>query len=63
MEIIRYLDVTKYLNAQYLRRERENDQRGKAKGEGEADSPPSKDPNVGLSSRTLGSWPGLKADT
>ena len=30
--------------------------------EGEADSPPSREPNVGLHPRTLGSWPEPKAE-
>jgi len=31
-------------------------------GEGEADSPLSREPDAGLNPRTLGSWPELKAD-
>jgi len=44
-------------------REREH-KRGElqAEGEGEADPPPSREPDLGLDPRTLGSWPGLKAD-
>jgi len=40
-------------------RERE---RGVAEGEGEADSPQSRDPDLGLDPRTLGSWSEPKAD-
>lgn len=46
----------------YLR-ERESAQEwwGEAEGKEKPDSPLSKDPNVGLNPRTLGSWPELKA--
>ena len=44
-------------------REREHKQgERQAEGEGEAGSPPSREPNMGLNPRTLGSWPGLKAE-
>ena len=36
---------------------------GAAEGEGEADSPLSKEPDVGLDPRTLRLWPELKADS
>ena len=35
---------------------------GGTEGEGEADSPLSREPNWGLHPRTLGSWPDLKGD-
>ena len=34
-----------------------------AEGEGEADSPLSREPSMGLDPRTLRSWPELKADS
>ena len=36
---------------------------GKAEGEGEAGSPLSREPYVGLDASTLGSWPELKRQT
>lgn len=36
--------------------------RAGAEGEGEADSPLNKEPDMGLDPRTLESWPELKAD-
>ena len=44
------------------RREREHEPRGEAEGEGEADSPLSREPNVGLDLRTQRSRPELKED-
>ena len=48
-------------------RERERERAGTwmgggAEGEGEAGSPLSREPDAGLYSRTLGSWPEPKAD-
>ena len=49
----------------FFDRERESAQAGErqAEGEGEADSPLSREPNARLDPRTLGSQPELKADT
>ena len=43
-------------------REREHKPWGGAQGEGEADSPLSREPDLGLNTKTLGSWPEPKAD-
>jgi len=45
-----------------LEREKESMNGGGVEGEGEADSPLSREPDVGLDPRTLGSWPEPKAD-
>jgi len=46
----------------FYQRERGKAQAGRAAGEGEAGSPLSKEPGVGLNPRTLGSRPKPKAD-
>jgi len=44
-----------YLRERVSKREREHKLGGEAEGEGEADSPLSREPDVGLGLRTLGS--------
>ena len=47
----------------YLKQRERAQAGGVAEGEGEAGSPPSRELNMGLDSRTPGSWPEPKADT